>query len=685
MKPTDLSLVSTIRERCRVCYTCVRECPAKAIRIAGGQAEVIPSRCIGCGSCVLVCSQGAKRVLSSVEEVDRLLHSGARVAACVAPSFPAEIGGRDARHLVGSLRKLGFSLVCEVAFGADLVARAYRELLAQRPGESFIATACPAIVNFVERYHPDLMPHLAPIASPMLATARALRARYGADTKIVFIGPCIAKKGEAATLTGPDRIEAVLTFRELRDMLETTGIAREDVTLSDFDPPRAGMGGVFPLPRGSLQTAGIDEDLASSDVVSADGRSAFPEALQEFSAGQLNAHLLELLCCRGGCVMGAGMSVELPPFARRAQISQHVQSQRASFDRPAWSTEMEQLRDLPMVRGFQPVSQTLPTASPDEIRKVMIEMGKFGPDDELNCGACGYDTCRAHAVAILRGLAEDEMCLPYTIERLKKTVQKLDLSNTKLASTQQALVQAEKLASMGQLAAGIAHEVNNPLGVVLLYAHLLLEASDPNSAQSKDVAMIVEQADRCKKIVSGLLNFARQNKVVLLPTKIADLVESSLHGVVTPPGIEVVVEHQDPSASADLDADQIRQVLTNLLTNAVAAMPTGGRLTVRSAVTDEQVLFAVEDTGVGIPKENIKRVFDPFFTTKQMGRGTGLGLAVSYGIVKMHRGNIRLKSNADLSAGPTGTTFTVTLPRFEQRDESMSFSQPEGDGREDAR
>jgi signal transduction histidine kinase len=288
-------------------------------------------------------------------------------------------------------------------------------------------------------------------------------------------------------------------------------------------------------------------------------------------------------------------------------------------------------------------------------------------------------------VAILRGLAEDEMCLPYTIERLKKTVQKLDLSNTKLASTQQALVQAEKLASMGQLAAGIAHEVNNPLGVVLLYAHLLLEASDPNSAQSKDVAMIVEQADRCKKIVSGLLNFARQNKVVLLPTKIADLVESSLHGVVTPPGIEVVVEHQDPSASADLDADQIRQVLTNLLTNAVAAMPTGGRLTVRSAVTDEQVLFAVEDTGVGIPKENIKRVFDPFFTTKQMGRGTGLGLAVSYGIVKMHRGNIRLKSNADLSTGPTGTTFTVTLPRFEQRDESMSFSQPEGDGREDAR
>ena len=684
MKPSDLSLVSTIRERCRVCYTCVRECPAKAIRIAGGQAEVIPSRCIGCGSCVLVCSQGAKRVLSSVDEVFGLLQSGARVAACVAPSFPAEIGDRDPRQLVGSLRKLGFSLVCEVAFGADLVARAYRELLIQRPGESFIATACPAIVNFVERYHPDLMPHLAPIASPMLATARALRARYGADTKIVFIGPCIAKKGEAATLTGPDRVDAVLTFRELRDMFDSEGIKLGGASPSDFDPPRAGMGGVFPLPRGSLQTAGIDEDLTSGEVVSADGRSAFPEALQEFSAGQLGPHLLELLCCRGGCVMGAGMSVDLPPFARRAHISRHMQGQRADFDRPAWAKEMEQLRDLPMDRGFQPVSQTLPTPSPDQIRAIMTEMGKLGPDDELNCGACGYETCHAHAVAIFRGLAEDEMCLPYTIERLKKTVRKLDLSNTKLESTQQALVQAEKLASMGQLAAGIAHEVNNPLGVVLLYAHVLLEACEQNSPQSADLAMIVEQADRCKKIVSGLLNFARQNKVVLLSTNIAELVESSLRGVPMPSGIETVVEHQDTGVFADLDADQIRQVLTNLLTNAVAAMPTGGRLTVRTGATQEQIWFAVEDTGVGIPKENVKRVFEPFFTTKQMGRGTGLGLAVSYGIVKMHRGNIKLKSNADQSAGPTGTTFTVTLPRFERREEMVGFLPPDDDGTKDA-
>ena len=683
MKPTELSLVSTIRERCRVCYTCVRDCPAKAIRIAGGQAEVITSRCIGCGSCIKVCSQGAKRILGSIDDVWALLRSDGRVAACVAPSYPAEFGDWDVRQMVGALRKMGFSLVCEVAFGADLVARAYRELLAERPHNSFIATACPAIVNFVERYHPDLIPHLAPIASPMLAMSRALRARYGDDLKSVFIGPCIAKKGEAAFLSGTDHIDSVLTFRELREMFQSAGITSQNVTPSDFDPPRSAMGGVFPLPRGSLRTAGIEEDLTTNNVLAADGRKAFPEALQEFADGDLNVHLLELLCCRGGCVMGAGMSVDVPAFVRRAQISQQVQSDRASFNQAAWSKEMDELRDLPLSRSFQSASQTLPNPTADEIRTVMAEMGKLGPDDELNCGACGYDTCRAHAIAILHGLAEDEMCLPFTIERLKKTVQKLDLSNTKLASTQQALVQAEKLASMGQLAAGIAHEVNNPLGVVLLYAHVLLEACEKDSSLQKDMSMIVEQADRCKKIVSGLLNFARQNKVVLLPTSVADLVARTLRGVPTPAGIEVVVEHQDAAALADLDADQMRQVLTNLLTNALAAMPSGGRLTVRTRVDQEHVWFEVEDTGVGIPKENINRIFEPFFTTKQIGRGTGLGLAVSYGIVKMHRGSIQLKSNAEPTVGQTGTTFTVTLPRFERREDATSFLAFEEGGRED--
>jgi signal transduction histidine kinase len=281
----------------------------------------------------------------------------------------------------------------------------------------------------------------------------------------------------------------------------------------------------------------------------------------------------------------------------------------------------------------------------------------------LNCGACGYDTCREHAIAIYKGLAESEMCLPYTIDQLKTTVHDLALSHEKLASAREALMQSEKMASMGQLAAGVAHEVNNPLGVILMYSHILLDESEKSSEFHEDLKMIAEQADRCKKIVGGLLNFARENRVVLQPTDVVDLIERSLRSVPAPENVEVRLLHEAEEFQADLDADQMMQVLVNLFSNAFVAMPDGGTLTVRAAADDTTVRISVSDTGVGIPQENLAKIFEPFFTTKSMGIGTGLGLAVTYGIVKMHRGDIRVESNADSAAGPTGTTFHLMLPR----------------------
>ena len=177
--------------------------------------------------------------------------------------------------------------------------------------------------------------------------------------------------------------------------------------------------------------------------------------------------------------------------------------------------------------------------------------------------------------------------------------------------------------------------------------------------------MITEQADRCKKIVSGLLNFARQNKLVRHPADLRQLVDRAMRGIQIPEGIAIKIEHDLDDPSADVDRDQIVQVLTNLVTNAAAAMEGSGTLTIRTTGDDVRVRMSVSDTGVGIPPENLKKIFEPFFTTKQMGKGTGLGLAVTYGIVKMHSGDIRVQSNADPVQGPTGTTFTVTLPRHE--------------------
>lgn len=663
MDPLQAPLVSTIRERCRMCYTCVRACPAKAIRVAAGQAEVLTSRCIGCGNCVIVCSQSAKQVLSALEDVEALLASGQPVAAMLAPSFPAEFVESEYEYFVGMLRALGFQYVHEVALGADLVAAEYAQLLRKHPERRYISTTCPAVVGFVERYHPDLVPALAPVVSPMVATARALHRLYGPDVRKVFIGPCIAKKAEALSSGVRGEVEAVLTFVELAELFRRHAVKPESVTPSDFDPPHAGLGALFPISRGMLQAAQIGEDLLTGNVVAADGRSEFIEALKEFERGDLEVQLLEILSCNG-CIMGPGTASRAPLFNRRAHVSRYARQRMVDWDRKHWHDYWCQLSDLDLTRGYLSHDQRVAAPSQEELAGILASLGKLGLEDELNCGACGYETCREHAIAIYKGLAEHEMCLPYTIEQLKKTCVDLEVSNDRLASTQEALMQSEKLASMGQLAAGIAHEVNNPLGTVLMLSHTLLEELAEGSAQREDLQLIASEADRCRRIVSGLLQFARKNKVEARTTNVAMLLEQVVRVLHLPERIAVQFQHEDRDLRAEIDRDQVSQVLTNLINNAVDAMPERGSLTLRSRPKGaDDIELEVADTGCGIPPENLKKVFEPFFTTKPAGKGTGLGLSVTYGIVKMHHGDIRVISNANQDTGFTGTTFVVRLPR----------------------
>lgn len=653
-------LVSTIGERCRVCYQCVRECPAKAIRIADRRAQVLVERCIGCGVCFKVCTQSAKRVVSAVEDVEALLSGGGPVAAIVAPSFPAEFIDFDYTAVVGTLRELGFASVHEVAFGAELVALEYRRLVARDTGRVWIATTCPSVVGYVERYFPDLTPSLAPIVSPMVATARLLRRERGADLKIVFVGPCIAKKRETAELAG--EVDEALTFAELRQMVTRRGIDPGAVRGHEFDPPHSRGGGLFPISGGMLQVAGIQEDLVTGHVMVAEGPAEFAQAIKEAESGLLDSRLLEVLFCRG-CTMGPGMSSDLPHFGRRARVSQYVRRRIAASDLDAWERRIASYATIDLGRSYAVKDMRLPVPSPQELQRLLAELGKPDPTDELNCGACGYSSCRELASAIYRGLAEREMCLPHSIEHLRDAVRELGRSNEELANAQVALVRSEKLASMGQLAAGIAHEVNNPLGVVIMYSHFLQEQLAGKPEYHDDLAMVVEQADRCKKIVAGLLDFARQNKVQHDRIDVEELVQRGLRGLAHPLGVDIEVEHAVDDPWIEADPDQITQVLVNLISNAFAAMPDGGRLKIRTEGGPDRVRIDVSDTGIGIPPEHFDKLFEPFFTTKQVGKGTGLGLAVSYGIVKMHRGDIKVQSNTDASRGQTGTTFTVILPR----------------------
>jgi iron only hydrogenase large subunit-like protein len=648
-------LVYTKQDLCKVCYTCVRECPAKAIRIANGQADVMIERCIGCGNCVKVCSQGAKAYFDSREEVKALLASDNKVAAIVAPSFAAEFDDiDDLNKVVGMIRDLGFDLVNEVAFGADMVAVEYGKLMNENGEAPHISSDCPAITYYIKQYHPKLVPFLAPVASPMIAMTRALRELHQEDLKVVFVGPCIAKKAES------DEIDAALTFIELRELLDEFNIT--DGKPEAFDPPHAGKGAIFPVSRGLLQTMNKTEDIAEGNIVVAEGRVNFKDALKEFENGLLNSHHLELLCCEG-CIMGPGMSKGGKRYTRRTQISKYVKNKLNNIDEKQWKEQLKELEHVDLSQSFKPSDRRLPMPDEKEIDKALIKMGKVSAKDHLNCGACGYETCMDHAIAIAEGLAEEEMCLPFTIDKLHESINELNESNEMLANTQQALKQSEKLASMGQLSAGIAHELNNPLGVITMYSNILKDEVPEDSQMRDDLDLIVEQADRCKSIVGGLLNFARKNQVTLEETNIEDFVKRSLQSVIKPDNVNIqfISELTDPLVS--IDRDQFMQVLTNLEKNAVEAMTHGGELKLSLAGDVSSVQILVSDTGVGIAQENMDKLFTPFFTTKKMGKGTGLGLPLIYGIVKMHKGQIQVKSNANPEQGETGTTFTLTIPR----------------------
>ena len=649
-------LVYTIKELCRTCYTCVRECPAKAIRIVGGQAEVIDERCIACGNCTKVCSQGAKVFLNTTDRVVKLLENESKVAAIIAPSFPAEFFDiPDYHFLIGMIKSLGFEFVAEVSFGADLVADRYKKLVSEEK-KFYISSDCPSIVNYVKYYHPSLVDNLAPVVSPMVAMSRVVRKKYGKDTKIVFIGPCVAKKAESS------EIDEAITFTELRDMLSDRGIMPETTISADFDPPVGGRGAIFPVARGLLQTAKISDNAITGNMIAAEGRIDFQGALKEFEAGLITNQHMELLCCEG-CIMGPGLSKNGKQYNRRSLVSSYANSKMQNIDQVNWQKSFDEFAELDLSIRHKPEDHRIESLNENDVRDILIKMGKKTKKDQLDCGACGYESCVEHAIAIKKGLAEVEMCLPYTIEKLHKSVKELALSNEKLSSMKQALKQSEKLAHMGQLSAGIAHELNNPLGVVIMYSNILLEESNAGDPVREDLKLIVDQAGRCKKIVAGLLNFARKNQVNHQMVSIVDLVNHSLESLIIPPEVKINIDNRTTTPEAMLDQEQMMQVITNLIKNAFDAMPSGGKINIKMEDTLSDVIIVISDTGTGIKEEDRAKIFEPFFTTKSIGQGTGLGLATAYGIVKMHKGQITADSNNNPAKGVTGTSFKIVLPR----------------------
>jgi len=652
----SIGLITTIGQRCKRCYSCIRECPAIAIRVVNGQAVVIEDRCISCGHCVKVCSQNAKSVQSEANYVMRETLSDGKAIAMIAPTFPASFPD-DYNKLPSALRAIGFSMVTEAAFGADLVSNFYAECFEKNDNKTIISSPCPAVYSYIEKYFDNLVPNLAKVVSPMIAMGRYLKNNFGEDRKVVFIGPCLAKKSEHNDPEVENAVDAVLTFKELRHVLETKMINMEDLSESDFDPPHAYLGKSYPLVGGLLKTANINEDILHKDIIVVEGRTKVTEIINEIANGNLKSKFVDILFCEG-CINGPAIDSDLNFYSRREKVISYINKNLNALDKREWQSNIFNARNIDLTRSFTAKSQRRPMPTEDEIINILRRTNKTNKGDELNCGSCGYPTCREYAIAIAKDLAEDDMCLPYLIE-------KLELANIEIKETQEQLHSAEKLASIGQLAAGVAHEINNPLGSIMLYASMLkrkLEKAGCENQNSEDLSLIMEEATRCKNIVSNLLNFARQGKLRISSVNVPDLIKGIVSTLAINPeykAVSININELTENYLIGGDGDQIKQVFINLLVNAIEAVEatTKKEVTINIRSDSEYLITEITDTGCGIPPENVAKIFTPFFTTKKMGKGTGLGLAITYGIVKMHKGDIRVKSIEN-----KGTTFTIKLP-----------------------
>lgn len=399
-----LSPVYTLKNECHDCYKCVRECYVKSIQIKDGSASVLADRCIACGHCVTVCPSNAKRIRYDVDKVKGIFATGKKVVVSLAPSW-ISVFDYTKQQMITVLKALGFSDVSETALGAQEVSIEVAKLIKESEKGLFISSACPVIVDYIRYYKPEYAKYITPVASPALTHAKMLKEQYGEDISVVFIGPCIAKKNESDK--NSDLIDVALTFDELNYWIKESYIDLAKIEVlpdEDFVPNSANEGALYPVLGGmneTLKFAGIEKDVQLLDICTL---HSLDKALNGFHPERLEEKIfLEALGCDGGCINGPGISMCKSTILKTSDVLNNFKKRESIPATPKTVVEMDYSAIDIKKREFKH----------EEIMKTMERIGKHNEEDELNCGGCGFQTCRELACAILAGEAEPSMCVSY--------------------------------------------------------------------------------------------------------------------------------------------------------------------------------------------------------------------------------------------------------------------------------
>lgn len=400
-----LKPVYTEPESCQDCYKCIRECPVKAVRIENNKASIINERCVYCGHCTQICPTGAKKVRDGLTRAQLTIDKHPKVYLSLAPSYVSEFDGVPAAAMVAAIKQLGFIGVSETALGAEMVSASTEDFLNTADKGIYIASACPVVVDYVRKYAPDYVPYITPIISPMLAHAKMLKSLYGDDVKVIFAGPCIGKKMEADDFS--HLIDVAITFKDLKTWFDKEGIDPHEETYGQsgekFIPYRSKLGALYPIEGGMID--GLHKlqkpvmNMAFSEL------STIREVLKNLKPDSHNSSIfLELLACKGGCVNGPARLKNTSPAVKRYEV----------ISQSDMGDPVADFKHIDLQIAFSKEDKTFRREySEEEITQALATVGKASVQDELNCSSCGYDSCRDFAVALLEGLAEDNMCASY--------------------------------------------------------------------------------------------------------------------------------------------------------------------------------------------------------------------------------------------------------------------------------
>lgn len=404
-----MKIMNFSEAECHECYKCVRTCKVKAIKIEEQQAHIMSDKCIACGQCFSSCPQNARNIHSDLSYVKKLIKVGGKVSVSIAPSFRGFFPESD--KFITGLRTLGFNIIEETAVGADITTKLYRDYIDKESSKTYITTCCPSVILLIERYYPDLIPYLMPFTSPMVTHGKLLKDK-NKDNPVVFIGPCIAKKCESLSKEYEEVIDAVLTFDEIQEWLKDLDIDYSSLDDGEVDRFGSTTGKSYPVVGGILE--GIREKLKEKSLIHmrVDGVDECIEIFDEISRGNIEGVCVEVSACNKSCLGGpSGSTVSSSTHTRVKRLKEYL-DKRVVKEQP-----VQQCSEISFKAEFSSKIIDEPMPTKEEIREIMISFDKFKVEDELNCGGCGYETCRENAVSIFKGMSQADMCLHYVKRR----------------------------------------------------------------------------------------------------------------------------------------------------------------------------------------------------------------------------------------------------------------------------